>query len=145
MLPGEIYRDARFYVAVTGEPKAKYLLVLATPKNDDIVARLLTSLPRGRPETPPCYHGAPYGGYFLGIPGAPLTQETWVDLRYLDDLDPDDFRKRETKGILSRVARLPVDLLREILRCVAEDDDTTRQEDRHLRDAIDALPNSTTC
>jgi hypothetical protein len=139
MLPGEIYRDTEFYVTERGELAPKYLLVLATPAESDIVARLLTSRPYGRPEAPPCYHGLPYGGYFIGIPGAPLTQKTWLDLRYLDDLDPDDFRKREAKGILIRVTALPIELLREVLRCVAGADDTTQQQERCLRDALDAM------
>lgn len=139
MLPGEIYRDAEFYVTGTGELAAKYLLILATPANDDIVARLLTSRAHGRPETPPCFHGAPYGGFFLGIPGTPLSKKTWVDLRYLDDLDAYDFCRREAKAILVRVAALPTDILCAVLLCVAGGDDTTPHQERHVRDAVDAL------
>lgn len=139
MLSGAIYRDAEFYVTASGELAAKYLLILATPVNDNIVARLLTSRAHGRPEMPPCFHGTPYGGYYLGIPGAPLTQKTWVDLRPQDDLDPDDFRKREAKQILSLVATLPANVLRDVLRCVAADDDTTRRQELHLRDTLASM------
>lgn len=139
VLPGEIYRHDAFYVAETGELEAKYLLVLATPAKGDIVARLLTSRAHGRPEMPRCFHGAPYGGFFLGVPGAPLLKKTWVDLRYLDDLDADDFRRREAKGKLVRVATLPREVLPDVLLCVAAADDTTPHQERHLRDALAAL------
>lgn len=67
---GRIYRDAHFYVdPETGQLKPKYFLVLAAPSDGDIVIRLLTSRYSGlRPETPPCSHGDPYPGFFLGIP-----------------------------------------------------------------------------
>ena len=139
MQPGDIYRDAAFYVNERGELCQKYLLLLAVPAAADMVARLLTSRAHGRPETPPCYHGLPYGGYFLGIPGAPLTEKTWVDLRYLDDLDPDDFRKRETRGGLARTSALPTATLRAVIDCVANADDTTRRQERHLRDTLSML------
>ncbi|MEO5626428.1 MAG: hypothetical protein ABIQ70_10515 [Dokdonella sp.] len=139
MKPGEIHCDTEFYVSASGELAAKYLLVLANPPGDNIVARLLTSRAYGRPESPPCYHGAPYGGYFLGIPGTPLTQKTWVDLRYLDDLDPDEFRKREARGILARVGTLPAVTLRAVIDCVAGAEDTTRQQERQLRDTLATL------
>ncbi len=139
MLPGQIYRDAEFYVTGAGELAPKYLIVLATPTGSDVVARLLTSRAHGRPEAPPCYHGNPYGGYFVGILGNPLAHKSWVDLRYLDDLDTEDFRRSEAAGRVARVGQLPNDLLREILLCVAGADDTTKRQERCLRDALDTL------
>lgn len=140
MQPGDIYRHEAFYLdETTGELEPKYLLVLAVPNGDDIVARLLTSRAHGRPETPPCYHGLPYGGYFLGVPGEPLTGKTWVDLRPFDDLDPAEFRKREADGILARVRELPPATLRAVIECVAGSDDTTRRQERHLRDTLVSL------
>jgi hypothetical protein len=117
--PGEIYRHEAFYADNTGELLPKYLVVLAVPPGDDLVARLLTSRQHGRPEQPPCYHGAPYGGFFLGIPGPPLTEKTWIDLRPFDDLDPAEFRKTLQRGMLSLIHTLPVAVLREVLDCVA--------------------------
>lgn len=122
-----------------GAIQAKYLLVLATPAGDDVIARLLTSQPHGRPETPPCYHGLPYGGYFLGILGPPLTRKSWVDLRHLDDLDLAGGRAEQARGILSRVAVLPTDVLCTVLECVAGADDTTRRQEKCLRDTLAAL------
>ncbi len=140
MQPGEIYRHAAFYPdPATGEIRSKYLLVLSTPAGDDVIARLLTSQPHGRPETPPCYHGLPYGGYFIGILGPPLTRKSWVDLRHLDDLDPADARAGQDRGVLSRVGVLPTDVLRAVIECVAGADDTTRRQEKHLRDTLAAL------
>lgn len=137
---GEIYRHDRFYPdEETGELLPKYLLVLAVPAGGDIVTRLLTSRAHGRPETPRCYHGLPYGGFYLGVPGAPLTVKTWVDLRPFDDFDSTEFRKRESSGILTRVLALALDTLRAVLECVAGSDDTTHRQERHLRDTLAAL------
>ena len=104
-----------------------------------MVARLLTSRPHGRPEAPPCYHGLPYGGYFLGVIGTPLTRKTWVDLRYLGDIDPIDARADQTRGILTRIATLPREALCAVIECVAMDDDTTRRQEKYLRDTLAAL------
>jgi len=139
MRPGEIYRAENFYVTNAGELAPKYLLVLAVPAGDDIVARLLTSRAHGRPEAPPCYHGRPYGGFFLGVPGAPLTEKTWIDLRPFDDLDPVEFAMRETNGTLTRSLTLPRETLRAVLECVAGSDDTTRRQELHLRDTLAML------
>ncbi len=140
MQPGDIYRHDAFYISEeTGKPEAKYLLVLSTPPGDDIVVRLLTSRPHGRPEAPPCYHGRPYGGYFLGVPGPPLTEKTWIDLRPFDDLDPTEFRRREADGILVHVLSLPAGTLRAVIECVAGSDDTTRRQECHLRDTLAML------
>ena len=122
-----------------GEIKPKYLLVLAVPPGADVVARLITSQPHGRPENPRCYHGLPYGGYFLGIPGAPLTKKSWVDLRYLPDLDPVDAQADASKGVFRQVTMLPVDVLCAVIECVAAADDTTRQQEKHLRDTLATL------
>lgn len=140
MQPGDILRHAQFYADTeTGELKPKYLLILAVPPNGDVVARLLTSQPHGRPETPPCFHGMPYASYFLGVPCRPLTAKTWLDLRHLDDLDPDDIAKLIRKNIISIEGPLPAPILQAAMDCAANADDTTRQQSRNIRDALAAL------
>lgn len=134
--PGDICRHTAFYVDDTGEVKSKYLLVLAAPPDSDVIARLITSRPHGRPETPPCYHGLPYGGYFLGNPEDPLTRKSWVDLRYLDDLDPASARAEQVRGVFVRVAALSHETLCAVIECVASADDTTREQERVLRDTL---------
>lgn len=46
MQPGDIYRDAAFYVNERGELCPKYLLLLAVSTGADIVARLLATMLR---------------------------------------------------------------------------------------------------
>ncbi len=137
MNPGEIYRHDAFYRnRDTGELERKYLLVLAHTPGNDIVARLLTSRAHGRSEHPRCYHGLPYGGFYLGTPGAPLTSKTWVDLRYLDDIDASAAQRLSQQGILGLVITLSEALLAEVLECVAAADDTTRRQEIAIRDVL---------
>lgn len=135
---GEIYRDEHFYTdEQTGQLKPKFLLLLALPAKGDIVARLITSKYESfRQEDPRCQHGAPYPGFYLGIPGAPLGRKSWVDLRPFDDLDTDSFRQRMAKQIIRLVRRIEDPLLRQILECAANAEDTTRQQEKHIRDAL---------
>ena len=100
---GRIYRDSSFYMDLdSGELKPKYFLVLAAPPATDIVIRLLTSRYASlRPEDPPCFHGDPSPGFFLGIPGKVLNHKTWLDLRKVDDLDAWDFNRYLAEGRIS--------------------------------------------
>lgn len=138
---GRIYRDSSFYTDLdSGELKPKYFLVLAAPPASDIVIRLLTSRYAGvRPEDPPCHHGDPYPGFFLGIPGKALNHKTWLDLRKLEDLDAWDFNRHWAEGRISEVQTLPVDQLKAALACAASADDTTRQQERLIRDVLAGL------
>jgi hypothetical protein len=135
---GEIYRDSAFYLDQnSGELKPKFLLVLAVPRNGDLVARLLTSRYAGlRPQNPACFHGDPYPGFFLGILGGQLTRMTWLDLRGLSDLDPWDFAQRQERALLCKIGELPAEQLRPALECAARADDTTRAQERAIRDAL---------
>jgi hypothetical protein len=139
MRPGDIYEVPAFYAdPLTGELRTKYLLILATNRDGDLVARLLTSRAHGRPERPPCFHGHPYPGFFLGIPGNSLGSPTWVDLRPLSDIERGEFALR-----IERDVRLAGTISRELLveaaECVAAADDTTRGQERALRDLLAAL------
>ena len=133
-LPGEIYRHDRFYQNERGAWEPKYLVVLAFAPGRDVIYRLLTSEPHGRPVTPPCYHGDPYPGYYLGIPGAPLTLPTWVDLRAAEDYDSDDFDADMANGTLQLIMNLPLLVLCAVLACTANADDTTKQQNQALLD-----------
>jgi hypothetical protein len=106
--PGCIFRHDRFYLSrETGEFETKYLVSLATTPGGDLVMKLLTSRPHGRPESPPCYHGHPYPGFYLGLLGAPLTVRSWLDLRGLPDFDSVEFSSKCRRGQIVEVARLP--------------------------------------
>lgn len=134
LVPGEIYRHDRFYRNDQGVWQAKYLLLLAFTPGRDVIYRLLTSAPHGRPQSPPCYHGDPYPGYFLGVPGAPLTRPTWVDLRAADDYDSRDFGADTSNGTPSLIMKLPLTVLCAVLTCAANAEDTTREQHRALLD-----------
>ncbi len=107
MRPGEIHFHRNFYIdRETGEFRGKYLVVLARLPGGDIVFRLLTSRQHGRPERPPCYHGDPYPGFYLGIPGPPLDRGTWVDLRGIEDYDGASAAGEQNRGNLTLVMTL---------------------------------------
>lgn len=137
MTPGDICRHDRFYVdRDTGQFRAKFLLFLAPTRSGDWVARLLTSRANFRPRVPPCFHGDPYPGYYLGVPGPPLILETWLDLRGLEDLDSDDVRKLIGKGVMRPVFRLGRSVMRDVLECAARAADTTIEQERVIRNQL---------
>lgn len=141
MRPGEVYFRRDFYIdRDTGESKGKYLLALAILPGGDIVFRLLTSRPHGRPEAPPCFHGDPYPGFFLGVPGPPLNNKTWVDLRGSDDYDGSSAAGDQSRGTLTPVMALNPATLRAVLACAAAANDTTRLQERAIRDLAATLP-----
>jgi hypothetical protein len=135
--PGEIYRHEAFYrSAETGEPEPKYLVLLATLPSGDLVAKLLTSRPHGRPEAPPCHHGHPYPSFYLGVIGGPLSAKSWVDLRRLDDFDEFEFKRRLKSTRIAFITSLTKEVLPDLLDCVAAAEDTTRLQERAIRDAL---------
>jgi hypothetical protein len=138
--PGEIYYHERFYRdAESGELKPKYIVLLARGPGGDWIARLLTSRASLRTENPPCDHSDPYPGYYLGVPGAPLTRRTWVDLRALPDLDSAGLATLRTKGILKFALKLNDRSLADVLECAAGAPDTTSQQEKALRDGLALL------
>lgn len=140
MQPGEIYRHDAFYrSAETGQLEPKYLVLLATLPSGDLVARLLTSRPHGRPEQPPCFHGRPYSSFFLGVIGGALPSKSWADLRYLDDFDEFEFQRRLKSKRITPTTSLPNDVLTQLLDCAAAAEDTTRLQERAIRDALAEL------
>jgi len=137
--PGQIYRHNRFYRDSVGQWQTKYLVVLTGTPDGDVVFRLLTSRAHGRPEQPPCYHGNPYPSFYLGYLGGALTAKSWLDLRRYDDYDGISFAANLTARDLSLVATLPQEILCQALDCAANADDTTRQQERLIRDQRAAL------
>lgn len=138
MAPGRVFRHEQFYLdRETGLLKPKYFLVLAVDSSGDCVARLLTSRAHGRREDPPCFHGAPYPGYFLGARGQGLPLRTWVDLRPLEDFDGLEFQRLVGRGLISAVLDLPATIFIDVLDCAARADDTTRNQERAIRAELD--------
>jgi hypothetical protein len=137
MRVGWIYQHAAFYADPdTGELMPKFLVVLARVAGDDFVARLLTSRPHGRPETPRCYHGHPYSGFHLGVLEGPLGARSWVDLRHLPDLDALDAERATRRGLLTEVMPVPANLLGDLLDCVAAAPDTSKRQEQAIRDEL---------
>ena len=137
---GDIYRHDCFYRDPEfGEFLAKYIVFLAPTRSGDWVVRLLTSRENMRPRSPPCFHGDPYPGYFLGVPGPPLTFDTWVDLRALSELDADDVRALVARGVMKCVGQLPGATMAEVIDCTAGAADTTMEQEWALRDQLARL------
>ncbi len=139
MRVGCIYHHDAFYAdRDTGALLGKYLVILALPHAADVVFRVLTSR-HASLRRPGCYHGAPYPGFALGVPGGELTRPTWVDLREQDDYDRDVFRGRMGKGFIRSVLQLDANPVRDLLDCAAGADDVTPMQERHIRNAKAAL------
>lgn len=140
MQPGELYRHDAFYRSPeTGRLEPKYLVLLAALPSGDLVARLLTSRPHGRPEQPPCFHGRPYSSFFLGVVGGPLSSKSWVDLRYHDDFDEFEFQRRLKSNRIVAITSLVKEVLVQLLDCASAAEDTTRLQERAIRDALAKL------
>ena len=134
---GEIFEHHYFYRDPgTRAWQRKYFVVLAVNPAGDIVARLLTSRPHERPEQPPCFHGPPYPGFYLGVIGGCLVAKSWVDLRYLDDLDAMSVERDLATGTVIGVGQVSRSQLIPLLECAAAADDTTRMQSRAILDAL---------
>ena len=132
--PGSIYHHSQFYRDQSGQFKAKFFLVLAHSTSDEIVARLLTSKPHGRRKNPPCFHGLPYPGYYLGNLNGVMRHETWVDLRALEDFDGKALAEFEAESIVEPITELTRDRFIDVLDCAASAEDTTRYQESLIRD-----------
>lgn len=137
--PGIVLHHSHFYAdRETGELKPKFLFVLATTGSADVVWRLLSSRQHGRPENPPCYHGDPYPGFYLGVidTSARLGKKSWLDLRPLEDGDGIEVAQRMDAGVLTIETLISGDSLHAALECAASADDTTRAQERAIRDEL---------
>lgn len=137
MRPGEIHLHRRFYAdPSSGELLGKYLLALALTRGGDVVVRLLTSRPHGRPLSPPCFLGDPYPGFYLGVLGGSLSRESWLDLRAADDVDPFLAERARSRGDLVLIATVSAEQFRSAAECAASARDTTREQERAIRDFL---------
>jgi len=143
LAPGTVLHHSRFYFDTdTGEYRSKFLVLLAPMRGGDWVVRLLTSRYAGvRPEQPPCHHGDPYPSFYLGVldPDNGLGRKSWLDLRRLGEADAADMSRSLEAGILTAVTTLSAELLKPALVCAAGADDTTRAQERALRDQVAVL------
>lgn len=142
MTPGQIYRHSHFYTGNDGSPRPKFFLILAIGQDGDVINRLLTSGSTGtiRPEQPPCFHGDPYPGFFLGVLGGRLGTKSWLDLRGLDDFDADLLALGIRRGNLTLETTLTGTVFRDALLCAAAANDTSRRQENAIRNEATKIP-----
>lgn len=78
--------------------------------------------------------GHPREGYYVGIPGAELTRESWIAFDSLDFLDESEARRKEMLALV-----IPNHLLCQILRCLLQSSDVTFLQAKHLGDTAAEL------
>jgi hypothetical protein len=71
--------------------------------------------------------------------GEPLSAKSWVDLRYLDDFDGYEFRRRLASKRVRMITSLGRAVAIQLLDCAAGAEDTTRIQARAIRDALAML------
>jgi len=81
----------------------------------------------------------PYASFYVGVLGGLLHTKSWVDLRYLDDFDGIEFNRRLGGGRIRPVTSLSQEVLVPLLDCVAGAEDTTRLQERAIRDELARL------
>ena len=140
--PGEIWQDdCYYYDPKTGRCMRKYVLMLAIDaRQGACVTAVLTSKSNGLPTDPACWQGNPRSGCYLGVPGGPLTKETWVDFNSIQTLDEDDLARHIAQA---RKTLLAVMLSRNVfcgvLRCLIGYDDLEQRHARLVADLIAEL------
>ena len=75
----------------------------------------------------------------MGLLGGSLRAKSWVDLRYLDDFEGIEFKRRVNGGRIVPVTLMRRDVLVELLDCVAAAEDTTRLQEQAIRDELTRL------
>ncbi len=127
-VPGDIWRDDTYYRDTQNSYRRKYLLVLSDmPGSGDCLAAVFTTKPKGLNDHPPCSLGNPRKGYYVGVPGGVLTQESWVAFESLDFLD-----ESERNRLGKPCGAIPTPLLCKVLRCLLQSDDITTSQARHI-------------
>lgn len=134
-MPGSVICHPSYYrEPQTGRWKTKYLLVLANTSAGDILVAVFTTKPKGLRTEPPCTLGHPREGYYVGIPGAELMQESWIAFDSLDFLDESDAEKKRTLALV-----ISNQLLCQILRCLLQSSDVTFKQAKYLGDTAAEL------
>jgi hypothetical protein len=71
--------------------------------------------------------------------GGELGTKTWVDLRYLDDVDALDVQREIQRNIVKASGVLDRHALMPLLDCAAAAEDTTQRQERAMRDLLAAM------
>ncbi|MEC5405136.1 hypothetical protein VOM14_06050 [Paraburkholderia sp. MPAMCS5] len=139
---GQIWRDDCYYLnQETNACERKYVLILAVnEKGDDAVTAVFTTKPNGLTVSPACSLGEPRAGYFVGIPGGSLPQESWVEFNSVRILDSYDLSLHVKAGRTSLIGQtLPISTLCSVLRCASQCEDISFRALRYIGDAIASL------
>lgn len=139
---GEVWRHSSFYQNSEGTWLPKFMLVLGFTAGNDVVIRLLTSQATLRADQGnPCSHDLTRPGYFLGVLDANrgLGSNSWVDLRYADDIDDRAWDRTIERGVLTSVLTLQPAVLCPLLVCAMSAPDTERQQEKSFANSRQLL------
>jgi len=140
--PGQISQDYCYYLdRETGACQRKYVLILAlAPGGGDSVTAVFTTKSHGLVEQPACSLGPPRAGYFVGVPGAPLGQPSWVDFSSVQTLDHADLAMHVKSGRTRLlVLSLAPPAFCKVLRCLLQSSDITGRQAKWIADAAASL------
>jgi hypothetical protein len=131
--PGELYYYPN-YVFPDGNIRDKYVLLMGETRGGDWILARTTSKAHGRPQNPRCNHDNPYPSFYLDTAGGLLPLETWLVLDRLDDYDTISFSSELKAGAISLAGIIPPALFCQALDCAARADDTTREQEKTMKD-----------
>ncbi len=134
MRSGEIWTHLQYELS-DGSYKPKHLIILGERNHRfEVLYARLTSRPNGLPDNPPCYHGNPRSGYYLGVPGGILNKETWVvfdDIAYLDS--------RDMRYLTNSNLMAPTAIFCSLLRCIQQSEDILGIQYDQIMDTIQSV------
>ncbi len=135
LVPGDIWCDFAYYRDAQNNYHKKYLLVLSdVPGSGDGLVAVFTTKPNGLNTNPPCSLGNPREGYYVGVQGGVLKQESWVAFDSLDFLD-----ESEVNSLKKEEQSIPSPLLCMVLRCLLQSPDITNSQARYIGDTAARL------
>lgn len=134
---GEVLHDPAF-VFRDGETGNKLLVVLAIEGGICLVART-TSQPQRKSRSYGCHHEDAQPNFYLPLEARIFPKDTWLCLDYLTELQADAMQASVNAGQIKSRTRITPGVLREMLDCAANADDTSQTQALMLRKALGAL------
>lgn len=128
---GEVLHDPSF-VFRDGETGNKLLVVLAVDEAICLVART-TSQPLRKSRSYGCHHEDAQPNFYLPLEAGIFPKDTWLCLDYLTELQAAALQKSLDAGRIKRRSRLTPGVLREILNCAGEAEDTSQAQAAMIR------------
>lgn len=132
---GVIFHDPDFLFH-DGEHGNKLFVVLGlSPSKDYIVART-TSQPDRKSWIYGCHNDEPDANFFVPITLGIFPKDTWICLDYLADFDTQEFDKKVISSKIVRKGILPLSVIKDLLSCAANADDTSGKQSKVLLDTL---------